>query len=347
MKAFIICNPVAGQRDKQDEIRLVVDLLEQNGWQVAGVEFPGSEIDTTALARAAAATDCDAVFVVGGDGTVSRVVDGLVGSDTALAVLPAGTANVLARQLNLPTPGGLRPRVMLDATRLILAGQTRRVDVGRVRLADGVSRHFLCWSGIGFDAEVARTVDAEKAQKRRLGMLAFAIASLRALRDYGGTRTIILLDGKRVRQRVVMLVANNIQLYGAWFKIAAGAVLDDGWLDVYSFRGRHPLRAFVGMGRLLIDRNSRVPQISCYRAKTIEIIPAKPMPVHVDGDTIGYTPATIEVLPRAINLMVPGSAPANLFVDGMGAADPVMLVEWVARLARDAQTALFGNGQSD
>src|SRR5512136_1145827 len=136
MKAVIIGNPVAGQRDKQDEIRLVVDLLEQNGWQVAGAEFADGESDTTAQARAAAASGCDAVFAVGGDGTVSRVVDGLVGSETALAVLPAGTANVLARQLNLPVPSGLRPRAMLDATHLILAGQTRRVDVGRVRLAD-------------------------------------------------------------------------------------------------------------------------------------------------------------------------------------------------------------------
>jgi YegS/Rv2252/BmrU family lipid kinase len=343
VNALIIHNPAAGQRDKLDEIRLVADALTEAGWQVT-VSAVDEQAGATEHARAAADAGCDVVFVAGGDGTVSRVVDGLLGSETVLAVLPAGTGNVLARQLNLPVPGGFRPRPMLDALPLLLAGQPRRVDVGVVSVSGGVARHFVCWSGVGFDAQVTKTVDAEVETKQRLGKMAFVVAALRTLRRYGGTRAVIRVDGQRVRLRLIMLVANNIQLYGAWIKMAPRATLDDGWLDVYAFRGRDPVRTFLAALRLLVDRNLQIPEIRPYRARRIEIITARPLPVHVDGDTIGNTPAVIAVEPQALKLLVPTSAPASLFVDGAGASESETVLEWVARLARDAQTALLGKG---
>lgn len=316
MKALIIYNPAAGQRDKQDEIKLVVGLLEQQGWIVARPEETGGEADASVQARRAADAGCDVIFVAGGDGTISRVVDGLVGTQTALAVLPAGTGNVFARQLNLPVPGGFRPRPMIDALQLLLAGQTRLVDVGRASVSSGLSRHFLCWSGVGFDAQVTQTVDAERSRKQRLGLAAFVIAAAQTLRVYGGTRSVVRIDGQRIRQRIVMLVANNIQLYGAWIKMAPLAMLDDGRLDVYAFRGRNPLLTFGRSLRLLVDRSQQIPEIDFRRARRIEVITAPPLLVHVDGDTIGYTPVIIEVVPRTLKLVVPTSAPANLFLDG-------------------------------
>lgn len=343
LKALIIHNPDAGQRDRLEELRLVTEALQHIGWQVALAEV-GDGGSATDHARRAVAEGCDTVFVAGGDGTISRVVDGLIGTTTALAVLPAGTGNVLARQLNLPVPDVFRPRPMLDSLQLLLAGQIRAVDVGRATVAGGASRHFICWSGVGFDAQVTKAVDAERDRKARLGMAAFVLAALRTLREYGGTGAIVRIDGERLRQRLIMLVANNIQLYGAWIKMAPRATLDDGWLDVYTFRGRAPLPTFWRALRLLFDRRSQIPEIQVHRAQRIEIISSRPLPVHVDGDTIGNTPAVIEIVPQALRLQVPSSTPANLFADGVTADESETVVEWVARVARDAQTVFLGKG---
>ncbi len=342
MKAAIVYNPIAGQRDRSDEIALLAGALQERGWTVAGV-WPTENVgDSTAYARRAVEEGCDVVFAAGGDGTIARVAEGVAGTETALAILPGGTGNVMARQLNLPVPDLLHPRPMLDALPLLLAGQVRAVDLGRTTVAGGVSRHFLCWSGVGFDAQVTKTVDAEPQRKRRLGILAFIAAGLVTLRDFAGTRAVVRIDGRRVRQRLIMLVANNIQLYGAFLVMAPRALLDDNRLDIYAFHGRHPLRTFAGALRLLYDRRQKLPEVRTYQARRVEIVTARPLPVHVDGDTIGRTPAVIEVLPAALRLMVPASAPASLFVEGAASAPPESVVDWVSRLARDAQTALSG-----
>ena len=285
---------------------------------------------------------CGLVFAVGGDGTIAEVTDGLVGTETALGVLPGGTGNVMARQLNLPVPGGLRPRPLLDAFNLLLEGQVRAVDVGRASVAGGLTRHFLCWSGIGFDAQVTKAVDSEPARKHRLGTLAFAIAALHTLRDYEGTRSVVRIDGRRMRQRLIMLVGNNIQLYGAWIKMAPRAIVDDGRLDVCLFSGRYSVWTFWRALRLLVDRRQQIPQVKFYQARRVEIVSAKSLPVHVDGDTIGYTPAVLEIVPRALKLLVPATAPPDLFLAGAALRPPESVVDWVAHLAHDAQVVFTG-----
>jgi len=312
-KVMIACNPNAGQREKQEELGLVAAEIERQGWELCGLEMAPTPEAMTAIARSAAESGCDMLFVAGGDGTVARAVDGLLGSDTALALLPAGTGNVLARQFRLPVPGGFRLRPMLDSMPFLIDGRRRRVDVGRVTLNDGTIRHFLCWAGVGFDAQVTKTVDDERERKRRLGMAAFVIATVMTLSHFSGTRATVRVDGRRVRQRMIMLVANNIQLYGGWIKMAPEALLDDGWLDVYTFRGRDPLRTFWRGLRLLIDRRAQVPQISCFRARRTTVVTGRRLPVQVDGDTIGYTPVAIQVVPAALNLLVPSCAPPGLF----------------------------------
>src|SRR5512135_2807809 len=158
MKALLIYNPAAGVRDRAEEVAQAAKMLQQAGWEVLGAVPTAASGDATAHARRAAALGCDAIFVAGGDGTAAQVADGVIHTGTGLGILPGGTGNVMARQLNLPVPGGLRPRPLLDALAMLLDGEARQIDVGRVSLSGGVMRHFLCWSGVGFDAQVTKTV---------------------------------------------------------------------------------------------------------------------------------------------------------------------------------------------
>jgi diacylglycerol kinase (ATP) len=342
MKATIICNPVAGARSCTDDVQQAAGFLEAQGWELAAIEETRGSGDATTFARKAVAQGCDAVFVAGGDGTLAQTVDGLVGTRTALAVLPGGGGNVFARQLNLPVPGGLHPRPLVESARLLLAGQVKRVDVGRITPlgTTGPARHFLCWGGAGFEAQVNRNVEADPERKRRLGALATFITSFLTLRDFAGTAASVRIDGHRVSRRTVMLVANNIQLYGIFMHMANHAVIDDGLLDIFCFQGTSPGRTFLHAMKVLFNQHITDPKVDIYRARRVEIRTYRPLPVSVDGDYIGNTPIIIEVVPRAINLMIPPCAPASLFVDGTGMLPAENGWAWMVRMAKDAHTAL-------
>lgn len=342
MKAMIICNPAAGHRSCSEEVEQVVKFLASQECQVIAVEETHGPTDATTYARRAVLAGCDVVFLAGGDGTVAEAVDGLVGTETTLAVLPGGSGNVFARQLNLPVPGGIHPRPLLESARLLLAGQVRRVDVGRVTPLGSASpaRHFLCWGGIGFDAQVNRNVAADPERKRKLGPLATFITSFLTLREFAGTSARVRIDGDRVSRRMVMLVANNIQLYGIFMRMAQHAVIDDGLLDVFCFQGTSPARTFIHAMRVVFNRHLSDPKVDIYRARRVEISTYRALPVHVDGDYIGLTPVVMEVVPRSLNVLVPACTPASLFVDGAGMLSPETPWEWVQRMAHEVQNAI-------
>ncbi len=346
MKAIVIFNPAAGHHSYADEVHQVVSYLESEGCQIDAVEETHGAGDATTYARRAAVSGCDVVFVAGGDGTLAEAVDGLVGTETALGGLPGGGGNVFARQLNLPVPGGIHPHPLVESARLLLAGQVRRVDVGRIIPLGtaGPARHFLCWGGAGFDAQVNRNVAADPERKRRLGALATFITSFLTLRDFAGTSARVSIDGHRVSRRTVMLVANNIQLYGIFMRMAHHAVIDDGLLDVYCFQGTSPGQTFLHAMKVIFNtplrRHITDPKVDIFRARRVEIVTARPLAVHVDGDAIGNTPITIQIVPKALYLLVPSCAPASLFVDGAGMLQPETPWEWVQRMARDVQSAI-------
>jgi diacylglycerol kinase family enzyme len=159
------------------------------------------------------------------------------------------------------------------------------------------------------------------------------------LRDFAGTSAIVRVDGHRVSRRMLMLVASNIQLYGIYFTVAPHASLDDGFLDVLCFQGLYPAQALLHFVRLVLRKHLDDPRVDLYRARRVEIRTHRPLPVHVDGDCIGTTPVTFEIVPRALKLMVPRGAPSNLFTDGVVTTQPETTWEWVVRRAKDAHWA--------
>ena len=341
MRAFVVHNPKAGLHYSEAEVAEAVRYLQSENVQVVATKAIVGPADAAIFAREAVSARCDILFLSGGDGTIGLAAEGLLGANTALAILPGGTGNVFARQLGLPVAGPLHPKPLLESARLLLAGAVRPVDVGRVTLGSGVQRHFLAWAGVGFDAQISRNLEATPARKKQLGPFAFALAGFLLLRDFAGSPVRLRFDGHPVQRRILMLVANNIQLYGIIFRMAQHAVIDDGCLDIYGFRGENPWRGLIYAVRLLLNRHIDDPDVDIYRAGKIEISSARPMPVQIDGDFVGETPVTIECLPRSLNLLVPLHAPATLFANRAGLGEAKESGgEWmqrVARVARDVQ----------
>lgn len=319
MRAHLIFNPQAGQQDGRRQVARAVEWLEQEGWTLELHETHTPE-DVTVLARQAAASGAEAVLVVGGDGTVNGAVNGLAGTDVALGVLPMGTGNVWAAELGLiPTPTPLHRPDLLAAARLLSAGQVRRIDLGQAiplePEAGGDARYFLLWAGVGFDAAVARHVETELRQvKRRWGALSFLLAGVSLLVRYLGTRMDVHMDGHIWRERAVLLLVCNIQLYAGMVRVAPDARLDDGLLNVYLFQGRGFTDMVRHVVQVLLRRHRRDPLVRHRAVREATVCTARPLPVQVDGEPIGTTPMRFEIVPQALSVLVPPNVPPTLFI---------------------------------
>lgn len=307
MDAVVIANPTSGPRDVGPELPAVLDYLHHRGWKTAQ-HWTGRPGEATVLARKAVDRGVDAVFVVGGDGTINEIVNGLAGSPVSLGVLPGGTGNVWARELGLPTPGLHRPQPLVDAVRTLVPGGIRRIDLGK---ANG--RYFLQWAGMGLDAEVNQVMEPRTRTQRRLGALAYVVAGVVTAMNLQGTRTRIWIDGKRVYRRAILAVTCNSQLYGGFTRIAPQARLDDGLLDLHVFAGTgfgDAVRAALGV---ITGLHVRDPRHSCFQGRIICLETDKPMAIAVDGEPAGSTPLECEIVPRALSVLVPPHVCPSLF----------------------------------
>jgi diacylglycerol kinase (ATP) len=313
MKACAILNPAAGPGDFHRHLTTAIQHLETRGWQVDRLET-GRKGDGIALARRAADTGYDVAIAVGGDGTINEVANGLAGSHTAMGVIPAGTANVYAADVGIPIWSALRPHAVRTAAEIIHTGQRRRLDLGRVRFADGQQRHFFMWCGIGLDAAVSEEVRREDV--RRLGLVAWAIAGIIVAFNFMGHPGQVTVDGRRERQRLLWAVISNGQLYGRVWRIAPHAKMDDGALDLTIFEGYGPLSTLRHIVGLTLGHYARDPAVHSYRGQSMTVRTRRPLPVHVDAEPMGTTPVEIEVIPQALTVILPPKLPNHLLVVG-------------------------------
>ncbi len=307
MQAMLIVNPTSGPWDVRRELPIVLSYLENHGWRTTQhqTERPGEATD---LARRAVDRGLDAVFVVGGDGTINEVINGLAESPVALGVLPGGTGNVWAKALGLPTRSPLHWLPIVDAIKALVPGTSRRIDLGR---ANG--RYFLQWTGLGLDAEVTYALEPRSRRQRRLGALAYLIAGAATAMNMAGIRTRITIDSQRFYRRTILIVISNSQLYGGKVRIATDARLDDGLLDVDIFSGSGFVSVLRATAGVITGLHVHDPQHSRYRGHLIYIESDKPMAVHVDGEPFGFTPLVCEVVPRALTVLIPWHMRPEMF----------------------------------
>lgn len=296
-RALIVFNPAAGQAESlARELHAAREVWQAAGWEV-GIQPTAAPNDATRIAREAAQAGYHVVVAAGGDGTINEVVNGLVGTNTALAALPVGTVNVWVREIGFP----LQPRAAAEA---LLQARVERIDLGR---AGG--RHFLLMAGVGFDAAVTAAVRSEA--KKRLGVLAYAIEVANVAQRWRGERVKVTLDGKPVRGRMLMVVLGNTQLYAGFLRLTPRAQLNDGLLDVCMIRGKSLWSVPLRIISLLTRRYDLDSEIEYHRARTIRIDSRRPLPVQVDGDYIGHTPMVFEAEPGALRVLLPPQLPTD------------------------------------
>jgi YegS/Rv2252/BmrU family lipid kinase len=245
------------------------------------------------LARAAAHAG-DAVFTLSGDGLVGAVAGVLHEHPGAvLGVLPGGRGNDFARVLGLPLDD------VGAAAAALVAATERPLDLG---LADG--RPFIGIASLGFDSDANRIANDAPS---RLGNLVYAYGALRALAAWKPARFDLELDGGERRTYVGFSVgACNTKAYGGGMYAAPGAELDDGLLDVVLCESMPKLRFLTQvLPRVFKGTHVELPEVHVMRTRRVRIESDRPFVVYADGDPIADTPATIEVLPRALTVLCP------------------------------------------
>jgi diacylglycerol kinase (ATP) len=290
--ALLIFNPRAGSPAHNGALEGVVRTAGELGWHIEVAETRAAG-DAT---RLAASTRHQVVLCAGGDGTLNEVIQGLAGTNTVVGAIPLGTVNVWARELGL----SLDP---VEATRQLLTGHVRRIDLGR---ANG--RYFLLMAGLGFDAVAIHAIEGTTT-KRRFGPLAFlAAGAVEALRNRGH-RLRLQADGETFETNAALVTVGNTRLWAGAVQITIRASAVDGLLDVCVFPGRSLLTKLRHLFLVFIGRHESDPEVTYVRVKDLRVAARPPVPIQVDGEPLGMTPAQIEVVPGSLRVLVgPGQA---------------------------------------
>jgi len=299
-RTTLIYNPVAGRNParRAAEIRAVVGVLRGAGFnlEVSPTTGPGS---ARGLACAAVAAGAESIIVCGGDGTLNEVANGLALGHCPLAILPGGTANIAAKDLGLPH----NPVV---AARELRCVRPRRIALGRVTwyTAERPSRYFLSIAGVGFDAYVVHSLPWEF--KSAFGVGAYCWEAIRQAWRYRFPR-FVCRNGKG-EWRGTMGVFQRTERYAGWFHMAPGASLFSDRMKLCLFAGRGPLRYSLYATAVALQRHVALPDVRLVEGSPVACSAeqaSERIYLELDGELAGELPATFEVVPDALTLLLP------------------------------------------
>lgn len=297
MKTRFIFNPCSGRNRRRPGLASFVRefiAAQARDAELAVTEGPGH---ATALAREAAVAGCEVVVAVGGDGTMNEVAQGLLATPAALALVPCGSGNGLALHLGLP-------RTPLAALRLAVGADARTVAVD-TGVANG--RPFFNAMGLGLDAEVSRRFN----RLVRRGLPAYVRVALSALRALRPERCLITA-GPRCEEIAVLLIAvANSDQYGNHARIAPGARVDDGRLDLVAVRAGSWARRAALAPRLFLGNLDRSPLVTRLSGPRFVVDRVAPGLIHTDGETHA-TGARVEIAvrPQSLRMIIPAASAA-------------------------------------
>jgi YegS/Rv2252/BmrU family lipid kinase len=239
--------------------------------------------------RALRAVEADEVpVVISGDGLVGAVGGAMAGATTPLGIVPGGRGNDLARVLGIPDDP-------LAAVAVLLAGETRRIDVGE---ANG--KRFLGIVSVGFDSEANRLANETTFMR---GNLVYAYAALRTLLGWKPGRFTIRVGEERQRFSGYSVSVANSRAFGGGMFIAPDAQLDDGEFDIVTVGEVGKLRFVGNLPKVFKGTHVNEEEVRVFRAAQLELTASRPFPVYADGEHLTDLPASLRVLPRALSVL--------------------------------------------
>ena len=300
--AYLIFNPIAGQRDATQDLLKVRQILSP--WLHLHLHLTTREVDADQLAQQAIAAKPDLIIASGGDGTVSLVASQMMGTGIPLGIIPRGTANALSVALGIPT-------TVEGACKLIIAGTTRRLDAAHC------NQHLMTLlAGIGFEAETVGK--ATRELKNQWGVMAYLIAGWDQMGEQELFTTELEIDGLVHQfQAVAITVANAAPPTSVLAQGVGEVVFDDGLLDITIITLDRALQPTITnklqaarylmnlYGSALIKTKAELPNLYHFRAERLKLTTSSPQKIVVDGEMIGTTPLEMTCIPGALTVLAP------------------------------------------
>ncbi len=312
MNTLLIINPTSGSIENPQLLPELANALQAQGIE-AKICTTIPDEDGENLAAAAAKVGAKLVIVAGGDGTIEAVARGLVHTQTALGIIPLGTRNNIAASLNIPNN-------VNQAIRILSEGDRSQFDMGKAN-----NHYFMEVVGVGLEASLFPCGDEVKEglKKNYLGALKSFFSGVKTFLKFKPHRLVLRLDDRWIRRlRTLQVNVCNSPRYGIEFALAPEAKMNDGKLDVIYIdnpsKWDHLRHFFTAM------RGEQLPhaRLRTYKASRIEIRGYPPLEVHADGECLGNTPVTVEVIPQALWICVPTPELLAKFSDE--SSDPVL-----------------------
>jgi YegS/Rv2252/BmrU family lipid kinase len=288
-KVLVLINPVSGVGKQKDIAKFFKLHIDKEKIRI-DIKYTGYAGHARELARSAVGR-YDIVTAVGGDGTVNEVGSELVGTDTALAIIPTGSGNGLARYLKI----SMRPE---RAVKQLNDHVIKKIDTIKIN-----EFRSLNVSGIGFDAHISHLF----AKMKQRGLISYIKLVVREFGDYKACKYNLMIDGKKLSQKAYLISFANSSQYGNNFYISPDAKIDDGYIDVCVMNKFPKIAAPV----LLISKMNK-ENVGGYlekivRAKNVEIEHPKALLGHIDGEPVFLgKKVSVSIDPLSLNVVVPG-----------------------------------------
>jgi len=272
-----------------------IEILTKNGHTVTVAPTTGPKT-AGAMAREHIERGADLILAAGGDGTINEVAEGMIHSHVPLGILPAGTANVLAMEMEL---GSNIERVAekLEECR------PQRISVGYVECGEeGTSRYFLLMAGAGLDAHVAYNVSAPL--KARAGKLAYWLAGWSVI---GRNLPEFIVETNGAKRLCSFALLSKVRNYGGDFAIAQHVTLFDDEFEMVLFEGRSSFRYVKYLLGLMLNRLGGMKGVTVLRSTEASLSGPGDVPVYtqIDGEIAGHLPAQVRIVPDALTLLIP------------------------------------------
>lgn len=284
-KALLVVNP----RARQAQQKLADTMAQLHACGLEWIKVAPSRATEIPEAIRQYQSQVDRVVIAGGDGTLNAAIPGLLDTRLPLGIIPLGTANDLARTLGIPTD-------LADACKILNSGHLERIDLGQVN-----DRYFFNVASIGLSVQVTRKLNRET--KQRWGVLAYPIAALQALRRSRPFWAALSLDGGEPKQvQTIQIAVGNGRYYGGGMTVTADATIKSQHFDMYSLNLQHWWQLLAILPAMRSGDHTSWSFVDAFRAQSITVKTARPMPINTDGEITTYTPATFQVLPQAISV---------------------------------------------
>lgn len=291
LRGLLIINPQSRYGGEAD-INAGIDLLKSAGFQLTQVESKSAK--NTAELIDKYSSKIDLVIIGGGDGSISSAAESLYRHQLPFAILPLGTANDLARSLGMTND-------VMDAFNNIAANNRRKINLGVVN-----GRYFFNAAHIGLGVDVTHELTPEL--KKQWGVFSYLKAVFAAFKSNRSFRVSITVDGNPRRLRSIQLGIGNGRYYGGGNIIDDNSTIQDGQLCLYNLPPLSFWKLLILGPLLRAGKQRMVNQIFCTAGQRIEIKTSKPREIHADGEPVSTTPAIFEVIPEALEVILPDTA---------------------------------------